>query len=347
VRLKYINERRQESEMKPKTGSGKLTLSSKKQRELLVDSAQKASEYAKAARSENTLRAYRSSWNDFENWCTKHGEMALPAVPMTVAMYLSDRADKLKLGTLGHRLAAITVAHKLRGFPNPASKREEPLQSVWKGIANKHTAAKKQVEPILKSDLKKMIAKLQKPETDTGRELRRLRDRALLLFGFAGALRRSELSAMKVNDLQSDVRGMKLSIRQSKTDQTGEGDVIGIPATGTQLCPVTAVNEWLDFAGISEGNVFRSIRHGPVVLESVSTKSIANIIKKHVAAAGLDPTFYSGHSLRSGLITQAAQQGASELDIMRHSRHRSVPVLRQYVRKATVWQDNAAVKALG
>jgi len=122
--------------MTSKPGSGKLTLSSEKRNELLIDSARKAGEYAKAARSENTLRAYRASWNDFESWCNEHGEIALPAAQMTVALYLSDRADELKLGTLGHRLAAVTVIHKLEGYPNPTSRREEPLQTIWKGIAN-------------------------------------------------------------------------------------------------------------------------------------------------------------------------------------------------------------------
>lgn len=328
------------------SGSGNIALSFETASGSLEEASHRASQYAQASRADNTKRAYKASWKDFERWCELKGLSALPAAPETVVMFVAERASELKIGTLGHRLAAITVAHKMSGFTNPASRREEPLQSVWRGITREVGSAKRQVEPLTKTELKQIVRRLDVEEDTEANELRRLRDRALLLVGFAGALRRSELAAVQVSDLAFDVRGVKVSIRRSKTDQEGEGEIVGIPATGTMLCPVTALVEWLEAVQIEEGLVFRSIKHGPLVLESITTRTIANIVKKHVEAIGLDPSRFSGHSLRAGLITQAAQAGVPEVDIMRQSRHKSVPILRQYVRKATVWEGNAAAKAL-
>ncbi len=313
----------------------------------LVSASNSAQEYAQAARSKNTKRAYRASWRDFEDWCEQVGIVALPATPETVAMYLSARALQLKVGTLGHRLAAIAVAHKVAGYPNPTSKREEPLASIWAGIKRKRGQRKTQKMPLLEAHLRKII-KLKDAETHSAiGELRWIRDRALLLVGFAGALRRSELVDIDIKDLTFDERGLRLYIPRSKTDVGGEGVEIGIPATGTATCPVRAVKEWMEAAGLDEGKVFRAVRHGGIITESLSTRVVANLVKRYAGDIGLDPGGFSGHSLRSGLITQAATNGAREVDIMRHSRHKSVPVLRQYVRKATVWEDNAAAKALG
>ena len=262
-------------------------------------------------------------------------------------MYVSDRASMLKVGTLGHRLAAIAVAHKLAGHSNPTSKREEPLASVWAGIKRIKGQRKTQKTPLLEPHLRKIIKSRQGEIRSSVEELRWLRDRALLLIGFAGALRRSEIVAIDIQDLTFDDRGLRLYIPQSKTDAGGEGVEIGIPATGTSTCPVRAIRDWIDAAGLEDGKVFRAVRHGGIITESLSTRVVANLVKRCANDIGLDPESFSGHSLRSGLITQAATNGAREVDIMRHSRHKSVPVLRQYVRKATVWEDNAAAKALG
>ena len=329
------------------TASGKITSPSKRPSEGLQRAAEKARIFAELSRSNNTRRAYKTSWADFEAWCEQEGLGALPARPETVVLYVSDRADDLKLGTIGHRLAAISTAHKLAGYPNPASRREEPLRSIWQGMARAKGSRKEQKEPLLKKHLEVMVEELDRSCSSEANWLRNARDKALLLVGFAGAFRRSELSTMKVDDLRFDERGVQILVERSKTDTAGEGQWVGIPATGTELCPVRALRDWLQSARIEEGYVFRSVRHGPVVLDAMSTRTIANTIKKLAEQVGLDPNMYSGHSLRAGLITQAAQAGVAEVAIMRQSRHRSVPVLRQYVRKANVWKDNAAAAALG
>ena len=327
--------------------SGKITSPSKRPSEGLQRAAEKARIFAELSRSANTRRAYKASWTDFEAWCEHEGLESLPAHPETVVLYVSDCAEKLRLGTIGHRLAAIATAHKLAGFSNPASRREEPLRSIWQGMSRSKGSRKVQKEPLLKKHLEAIVENLDHEGLSDANWLRCARDKALLLVGFAGAFRRSELSEMKVADLRFDDRGVQILVERSKTDTTGEGQWVGVPSTGTELCPVRALREWLQVAGIDDGNVFRSIRHGPEVLDTMSTRTIANTIKKLADQVGLDPALYSGHSLRAGLITQAAQAGVAEVDIMRQSRHRSVPVLRQYVRKANVWKDNAAVAALG
>jgi integrase len=333
--------------MKSETASGKLTISSVEIETSLEFAENAASSFEKNSRAKNTIRSYRSSWNDFERWCQLKGLTPLPATPNTVRLYISDKAGVLKVGTLGLRLASIAVIHNKAGYPNPASRREEPLKSVWAGIRREKGSRRTQKAPILRKHIRMIVDQLSDSRASEAAELRRLRDRALLLIGFGGALRRSEIAALQIGDLEYDDRGVLLHIRSSKTDVYGEGEQIGIPSTGTAYCPVRALKEWTEFAKIKDGNVFRAIRHGPIVTGSLSTKTIANLIKKHAGEAEMDAELVSGHSLRAGMITQAAQSGAREVDIMRHSRHKSIPVLREYVRKATVWQDNAAVKALG
>jgi len=330
------------------SGSGKLSLSSEKRNEASLVQAENAADgFEKNARAKNTIRAYRASWNDFVIWCDKKHLNSLPADPNTIRLYISERAGELKVGTLGHRLASIAAIHNKAGYPNPASRRVEPLKSVWAGIRREKGSRRTQKAPILRKHIRMMVDELSDCKSSEAAELRRLRDRALLLIGFGGALRRSEIAALQIEELEFDDRGVLLHVRSSKTDVFGEGEEIGIPSTGTAYCPVRALKEWIEVGGLEDGSVFRAIRHGPIVTGSLSTRTIANIVKKHAVSADLDAELVSGHSLRAGLITQAAQSGAREVDIMRHSRHKSIPVLREYVRKATVWQDNAAVKALG
>lgn len=331
----------------PMAASGNITSPSKRPPEGLQRAAERAREFAEHSRAENTLRAYRASWRDFEVWCGSHGLSALPALPETVVMYISDRADELKVGTLGHRLAAIATAHKLAGYSNPASKREEPLRSTWAGIRRMSEGRKTQKAPLLLVHLRAIMETFPDLPSSDVKRLRQLRDKALLLVGFAAALRRSEMVALRVEDLLFDDRGVRVHVASSKTDVSGEGEEIGVPATGTAICPVGALKAWLEAGGIRDGYVFRAVPHGGLVADSLSSRSVAQIVKKHAAKVGLDADSFGGHSLRAGLITQAAKAGVREVDIMRQSRHKSVPVLRQYVRKATVWEDNAAAAALG
>lgn len=298
--------------------------------------AQQAFDYAKRSRAENTKRAYRNDWQDFVTWCAEHGLQPLPASPQTVAAYLSDRAKTHRVSTLQRRLSAISQAHKAAGY-RPVSTREEPLHSVWMGIKRAKGTAQEGKAPVLTDELRAMVATL--PDSLLG-----IRDRALLLLGFAGAFRRSELVGLDVEDLTFTQGGLVVTIRRSKTDQEGQGEKIGIPfGAHEETCPVRAVQAWLTAAGIQEGPLFRSVnRHGQVQPGRLSDKAVALVVKRTAAAAGLDPTRYAGHSLRAGLATSAAAAGVEERNIMRQTRHRSVQMVRRYIRDGNLFRNNAA-----
>lgn len=310
--------------------------------------ARSASSFAAAARAENTKRAYRAAWADFVGWCEDLQLTSLPATPETVAMYLSDRSKQLKVGTLRHRLAAISVAHAAAGHEPPTALRREPLRSVWAGIRRSLDGRPVRKAPLTGDLLHRFLLDLDLDSRDPARRLRAFRDRALVLVGFAGAFRRSELVAIRVQDLTFEAKGVLVSIPRSKTDPGGAGDIVGIPfASRSTTCPVHALRAWLDAAGIAEGPVFRGVLHGGHLTGALSTEVVARTIKKYAGRLGLDVEAFSGHSLRAGLITSAAAAKVSEHDIARQSRHRSTAVLRAYIRKATMWDGNAASAVLG
>lgn len=296
----------------------------------------KAMDYAARSRADNTKRAYRNDWQDFASWCEERGLRPLPADPRTVARYLTARAQTHKVSTLQRRLSAISQAHKAAGFP-PISTRLEPLHSVWLGIKREKGTAQEGKAPILTEELRAMLATL--PDSLLG-----IRDRALLLLGFAGAFRRSELVGLNVEDLQFTRGGLVITIRRSKTDQEGQGQKIGIPfGVHEETCPVRAVQAWLEASGIKEGPLFRSInRHGHMSEKRLSDRAVALVVKRTAAAAGLDPSRYAGHSLRAGLATAAAAAGAEERVIMKQTRHRSVQMVRRYIRDGSLFRQNAA-----
>jgi integrase len=294
--------------------------------------------YLAHAKARNTLRAYRTDWADFTTWCDEQSLPALPATPETVARYLTARAGTVRVSTLQRRLSAINQAHAAKGYP-PISLRAEPLRSVWAGIRRVHGVAQRGKAPVVTAALRAMVRQL--PDSLIG-----LRDRALLLLGFAGAFRRSELVALTVADLAFHGDGLTVTLRRSKTDQAGAGRQVGIPyGSHRETCPVRAVQAWLAAAGISEGPVFRGItRHGQVQPAALSDKAVALIVKRWAAAAGLDPAQYAGHSLRAGLATAAAQAGVPERVIMAQTGHRSVTMVRRYIRTGSLFRENAAAE---
>jgi integrase len=313
--------------------------------------AEAARGFAEQAKAENTKRAYRADWKDFRAWCTERGLDALPASPETVTLYIADRAspsdgsDPLKVSTLERRLAAISQAHRMSGLPSPASTREEPLHSVWAGLVRVKGRAKEKVAPALTADVVAMVEALpvvERPDGTKEPTLSARRDRALLLLGFAGALRRSELAALHVSDIAWGADGLRVRLRRSKADQEGAGAVLGIHYGERPLsCPVRAVREWVRHVAITEGPLFRSVdRHGNVGGAALAPGSVARIVKRAAARAGLDPTAYAGHSLRAGFATQAAKAGAHERAIMRHTRHKSERVLREYIREGQLFDEN-------
>ena len=303
----------------------------------IADLEAEAIAYARASRAANTIRAYRSDWRQFTAWCKVHGLAALPADASTLVLYLTDSARTTKTSTLRRRLSSIAVAHRTAGHPAPTE--SELVRAAWAGIRRTHGVAEHGKDAVLTDDIRPMVATLG--DTLIGR-----RDRCLLLLGFASALRRSELVALDVDDVQDTADGLVITVRRSKTDQTGEGRQIGIPYGSTpRTCPVRAYRSWLDVSWIDSGPIFRPVdRHGRLGDTRLSDKAVAIIVKRAAEAAGLDPTRFAGHSLRSGMATSAARAGATEAQIMAQTGHHSLPVLRRYIRRGSLFTDNAAAK---
>jgi site-specific recombinase XerD len=302
----------------------------------LAPFVESVTKYARASRAESTLRGYRSDWRDFGFWCLRHRLQSLPAAPATVAAYVSACADggKLKAGSIQRRVSAIAAMHTASGFNSPTTSAEVKLTLA--GVRRTLGVAQEGKAAVLTADVAAMLAHV--PARLIG-----VRDRALLLIGFAGAFRRSELVALNVSDIEFREDGLKATIRKSKTDQEGAGQVIGI-AHGTKLCPVRALQEWLAAAQITTGPIFHHVdRHGRQ-LGRMSPEAVAIVVKRYAAAAGLDAAKYAGHSLRAGLVTQAAMNGVPELAIMKQTRHKSSDMLRKYIRDASLFRDNASAR---
>ena len=260
--------------------------------------------YARQAKAESTRRAYACDWADFAGWCRANGRMALPAEPETVALYVTALADARKVATLQRRIAAISQAHQFAGHASPT--REVVLRTVMAGIRRAKGTAQTGKRPILTEDLRLLIAQL--PETAAGR-----RDRALLLLGFAGGFRRSELVSLNLADLTFTREGLVVKLRRSKTDPEGQGREVGIPyGSNPETCPIRVLQSWLEQAGIGSGPVFRSLnRHGQVQPGRLSPIAVARVVKKLAMRAGLDPAKFAEHSLRAGHANSAAISGAS------------------------------------
>jgi integrase len=286
-------------------------------------------EYVRESLAENTRRAYLSDLAHFENWGGR-----VPASAEIVVSYLADHADKLSVATLVRRIAAISKAHRARGLPNPCA--SELVKSVLRGIRRMRGCAQREAKPLLRDDLLAVLDAM-------GDGLKDIRDRTVLLTGFAGGLRRSELVGLDVMDIEHVRQGIVLHLRRSKTDQEGHGQKIGIPHGRTRWCPVAALDAWLTASAINEGAVFRPVdRHGRIHDARLSGEAIALVVRERVSAAGLDPAQYSGHSLRAGLATSAAQAGVPTWRIRAQTRHASDAMLARYIRDGELFTDNAA-----
>src|SRR4051794_1237693 len=293
-----------------------------------------ARDYVRQAKSASTIRAYRADWHHFEAWCLDRSREALPASAETVALYMTELARTHRVSTLTRRLASISEAHQLAGWESPAGL--PAIRTLMSGIRRAKGTAPGQKKPVLVPDLERMLAIV--PDNLFG-----LRDAALLLTGFAGAFRRSELVALNWEDIEFAKEGLVITIRRSKTDPEGEGRKIAIPyGRRAELCPVRVLEAWRDEAGGDHGPVFIGVdRHGNVSRSQLSDKAVARAIKRGIQAAGLVPGEYSGHSLRSGFATAAANGGATERAIMNQTGHRSLLIVRRYIREGSLFQENA------
>lgn len=281
----------------------------------------------------NTRAAYLGDLSHFESWGGR-----IPAEPETVAAYLATHADALSVATLNRRLAALAKIHRSHGVANPTS--SELVKSVLRGLKRVKGMAQRQAKPLLKEDLTLAL-------DTTGEGLRDLRDRALLLIGFAGGFRRSELVGLTCGDVERVRQGMVLTLRRSKTDQTGEGRKIGIPLARGLWCPVGALEQWLATSGIVEGALFRPVdRHGRIGLQALSGGAVCLVVKDRVRAVGIDPSGYSGHSLRAGLATSAAQAGVPSRKIRQQTGHASDAMLARYIRDGELFVGNALERLL-
>ncbi|MHC2087429.1 tyrosine-type recombinase/integrase [Methylobacterium sp. CM6244] len=301
----------------------------------LEEVAARAAGLAESARASATRKAYRSDWRHFEAWCAGHGRTALPADPVTVGLYIAQHADSLSVATLTRRLSAIATAHRMAGFPMDS--RHPAIRDVMRGLRREKGVAQDHAEALTVPLLRQLLA-------TCGDRLLDQRDRALLLVGFGAALRRSELVALDVADIAVVPEGLRVTIRRSKSDQDGEGAVLAIGRTGRETCPVAAYTGWLTASGIVEGAVFRGIsRHGRIG-ERLSTDAVSEIVQKRAGAAGLDAALFSGHSMRAGFATSAAQAGIEERVIMRQTRHRSAATVRRYIRDGELFYRNLAAE---
>lgn len=296
-------------------------------------------DYIRASRAEATLRKYARDWDAFSAWCRERGAEPMPARPELVAVYVSWEADRgLSGATINRKVAAIGHAHRLAGLTPP----HRADGGVVIGNALAGIRRIQQRAPVKKAAADADIAWQILWSFRDDASLLAARDRALLALGFAGAFRRSELVALKVGDLQRVPEGLRVSIRKSKTDQEGRGAVIAVPE-GRRLKPVSLVEAWVSRAAIGEGPLFRPLTpNGKRVLDKgLWDGTVARIVQSRAAAAGLDPAQFAGHSLRAGFLTSAAAAGASIWKMQEVSRHRSVQVLSEYVRRAKLFDDHA------
>jgi site-specific recombinase XerD len=296
----------------------------------------RACDYIENSRAASTLRGYRADVRDFSAFCEAQESTPVPAAPETICAYLSRCADSgLSAGSIQRRVSAITAAHTAGGFDSPTS--NAAVRLCLAGIRRQLGVRQQGKAPALTSDVAAMVSHV--PAGLLG-----LRDRALLLVGFAGAFRRSELVALTVEDLEFSEEGLKILIRRSKTDQEGAGQAVGI-ARGVNLCPVEALRTWLSAAGIKSGPVFCSVsRHGKLSSGGITPQVVALIVKRYATAAGMDARKYAGHSLRAGLVTSAAMNNVAEYVIQRQTRHKSTDMLRRYIRDVSLFRENASAR---
>ncbi|WP_210240657.1 site-specific integrase [Mesorhizobium sp. B3-1-7] len=279
--------------------------------------------------SESTKRSYRSDLAHYEGT-----GRPIPSTVEMVAGYLADCAATCAVATIRRRLAAIAKAHVATGADDPT--KNELVRATMRGIRRTLGTAQREAKPVLKDDLFRMLER-------TGDSPKDIRDKALLLLGFAGAFRRSELVGLDVADIEHVRQGIVVTLRRSKTDQEGRGRKIGIPHGRTQWCPVRSLTDWLDHTGIENGPVFRPVdRHGHIAGSRLSGEAVSIIVKERVEAAGFNPDDYSGHSLRAGLATSAAMAGASTWKIRAQTGHASEAMLARYIRDGNLFQNNAA-----
>ena len=283
----------------------------------------------KNSKSENTLRAYQSDFNDFSLFCSKNGFQSMPTLPKILSLYLTELSVKSKYSTLKRRLASISILHKIKG--HYIDIKHPIIMENLMGIKRLKGTNQKGKKPLLINDLKLLINAIDESNQKNNRKIR---DKAILLIGFAGGFRRSELVNIENEDLEFVAEGVKIFVKRSKTDQSGEGMVKAIPYfDNNHYCPVIALKNWIKILENNENKIF-----------NISDKNVSLILKKYANMVGLDSSKYGGHSLRSGFATSTAESGAEERNIMAMTGHKSTEMVRRYIKEANLFKNNALNK---
>jgi site-specific recombinase XerD len=294
------------------------------------------------SKAKNTLRAYKSDFNNFGLFCAQNGFKSLPSEPKIVSLYITHLSSKgIKMSTLKRRLVSIGVIHKLKGHYLD-TKHPVIIENIM-GIKRRKGSIQKGKKPLLINNLKKIINVIDEYNTEN---IKKFRDRSIILIGFSGGFRRNEIVALDYDDLDFVTEGLKISVKRSKTDQFGEGSVKGLPYfNNIQYCPVLSLKNWIEISRIRSGPLFRKISKGTKLSEKrLTDQTVALLIKKYLKIAGIDSKNYSGHSLRSGFATSAAEAGVEERNIMSMTGHKSPEMVRRYIKEANIFKNNALNK---
>jgi len=295
----------------------------------------------KISKANNTLRAYKSDFKDFTAFCVKHGFKSLPTEPKIVSLYLTHLSKNSKISTLRRRLVSISMVHKLK--EHYLDTKHPIIIENLMGIKRVKGSIQKGKRPILINELKSIINVIDQQKIH---EIKKARDKCLILVGFGGGFRRTELISIDHEDLEFVSEGVKITIKKSKTDQFGEGMVKGLPYFSNEnYCPVINLKQWLELSNITSGPVFRRFAKGSKLTNNrLTDQTIALIIKDYLNLAGIENKNYSGHSLRSGFATVAAESGANERSIMAMTGHKTTQMVRRYIREANIFKNNALNK---
>jgi site-specific recombinase XerD len=294
------------------------------------------------SKANNTVRAYKSDFDNFRLFCGQNGFKSLPSDPKVVSLYLTNLStNDVKMSTLKRRLVSIGVIHKLKGHYLD-TKHPSIIENMM-GIKRRKGSIQKGKKPLLINNLKILINVIDKKNNE---EIKKLRDRSIILIGFSGGFRRNEIVSLDYDDLEFVQEGLKISLKRSKTDQFGEGSVKGLPYfENSKYCPVISIKKWIEISKISSGAIFRRFIKGSKLSHNrLTDQSVALLIKHYLKLAGIESKNYSGHSLRSGFATSAAESGAEERSIMAMTGHKSSEMVRRYIKEANLFKNNALNK---
>ena len=296
----------------------------------------------KNSKANNTVRAYNSDFNDFGLFCAQNGFKSLPSEPKIVSLYLTHLSTKdAKMSTLKRRLVSISVIHKLKGYYLD-TKHPSIIENIM-GIKRRKGSIQRGKKPLLINYLKEIINVIDHQKNE---EIKKFRDRSIILIGFSGGFRRNEIVSLDYDDLDFVPEGLKINLKKSKTDQFGEGFSKALPYFDrSQYCPVVSLKKWIEVSQIVSGPVFRRFTKGSKLSNNrLTDQTVALLIKKYLQLAGIDSKNYSGHSLRSGFATSAAESGVEERNIMAMTGHKSTEMVRRYIKEANLFKNNALNK---